>query len=410
MGVSTTGRGVFAAAAGLVVALSALVGGPWSAEAASQSGEPGASLGGRAPEEMLLRLHDLPPGYLIRALGGESDSSQTDAEQDVLCDAIHPADPQPKLAEWIERFTPRGCATVYVQIYRAEAERPAPLLVGTGALDAGSPAAAEAGLAVAGELLSHIVEGEPLRTATPAETVGDATLLFHWHPPAFLRNSSFLVWRSGSRLAAVLVAGGSIAANDRDALELAQRQQRHVERPTPYTAAERYDTEVVLDAPWLKVPVEWLGREFEPRHGLAPLLLADVTTRSGRYAGSRTPLVILGYTHGVFVASWKQAHWRSPGSVGLDDRWSWTCTRSREMRFGRGRAVLFAAYRKDFARCPRRRPRHFSALVQTGGTAVAVEVSGCTRCEPQYRSDGYASFRGLQAIVRGLRLRPKPVY
>lgn len=194
---------------------------------------------------------------------------------DFRCAPIRPANAQPKLAAFIDRFSPGGCFGLYLRAYKTPGN-PAPPLVGTGALDAGSGAAAEAGLAVAAEMLSHITGDELPEELAPPVTIGEATRLFHWTNGAYVAGlsrgsefGSFLVWRSGNVLGAVFVGVGSTAANDRDAVELAHRQQAHLEHPTPYTAAERYDLEVLLDDPALKILIYWLGRTFDPGHGLA---------------------------------------------------------------------------------------------------------------------------------------------
>lgn len=158
------------------------------------------------------------------------------------CDAIEPADPQPRLAAFLNRFSPAGCMKLYARLFRVPEAGPAPLAVGTGAMEAGSTEGAEAGLAVSRELLSHLLGGELPKEAPPPETIGDATRLYRWvHGGLFdpnERSSSFLVWRSGSVVASIFVGGGSASSNDRAAVELAHRQQRRIEAPTPYTPAE----------------------------------------------------------------------------------------------------------------------------------------------------------------------------
>src|SRR4051795_313010 len=160
---------------------------------------------GASSRRMLLRLHDLPPGYIANLASAETGPLDQ-------CDYLHPAEPQPKLAAFVDRYSPKGCFGIYVRLYEVPGSRPAPPVVGTGVLDAGSVEAAEAGLAVAPELISHITEDLVPEEVAPTETIGDSTRLLHWKKvPSLFRpgysSGSFLVWRSGSVLATMFVDG-----------------------------------------------------------------------------------------------------------------------------------------------------------------------------------------------------------
>ncbi len=216
-------------------------------------------------ERQVLRLHDLPAGYFPFSPEG--------SDFELICEPLDPTDPQPALARFIRRSSPEGCMGIYLRFYRVPGQGPSAELVGTGALDAGSIPAAEAGFAVTPEILSHLTEDEMPKEIATTAVVGDATRLFHWlDAPSFFNHSrrlgSFLVWRSGDVLATVFASAGSLEASDRIAEELARHQQAHIEAPTPYTRAERNTSEVGLDDPALTLPVYWLGRSFRPGHGL----------------------------------------------------------------------------------------------------------------------------------------------
>src|SRR5690349_11825025 len=243
----------------------------------------GAAADPRSPEDpaerLVLRLPDLPHGYF--PFGPEG------SDYEFICEPLDPPDPQPALANFIRRFSPEGCWGIYLRFYRVPGAASSPV-VGTGALDAGSLEAAEAGFAVSGDILNGLVEDEGLQEVTPVATIGGATRLFHWtRVPRFFLNGhlgSFLVWQSGQDLAVVFATAGTLEASDRIVEELARRQQAHIEAPTPYTRAERNTSEVGLDDPALKLPVYWLGRYFRPGHGL-PVARLEGGGRT-RYFGS----------------------------------------------------------------------------------------------------------------------------
>jgi hypothetical protein len=356
-------------------------------------------------EWLLLRLHDLPPGFA--QFGGFVEGGN----RKFICEPLQPAEPAAKVASFIDRFSPKGCFGLYVREYRVPGVA-SPSLAGTGAMDTGSAAAAAAGYAVAPQLLDDLTEDEAKKLPAP-ETVGEATQLFHWQDVPGLyeeedQRGSFVVWRSGDVVAAAFAAAGSLATSDRVAFDLARRQQAHIENPTPYTAAERDDTEVALDNPELDFPVYWLGRTFSPGHGLRRAQLVEAGARGG---GRRIAQKLhLGYTRNIYLDAWTKDGWNAGGDEML--RWDWRCTESRELQLENGgRATIYASYERNVRKCPDRPPRQYSALVHVGDMAIVVGRLVCARCLGNTPARGeYNSFKGMKAIVRGLQLRPKPVY
>lgn len=371
-----------------------------------------AAAPGASSRRMLLRLHDLPPGYIGNLVSAETGPLDQ-------CDYLHPAEPQPMLAAFIDQYSPRGCFGIYVRLYRVPGSLPAPPVVGTGALDAGSVEAAEAGLAVAPELISHITEDLVPEEVAPTKIIGDATRLLHWKkvPSLFKPGSSsgsFLAWRSGSVLATVFVDGFRLAADDRIAAELARIQQSRIEHPTPYTAAERDDTEVPLEDPALEVPVYWLGRHFAPEHGLSSLQLLD--TRSVTRASPHVPRASLLYSdhrnlnhaETVYLNLWSLRQWKqlkgSPGKLPASLR----CATPTRLKLPRGHALIYRGFEGTRRPCPARHRGSYAARVYLGRVVITIETGSiCAVCFGAGNGP-YDSLAGMKALVKGLAPRLQP--
>ena len=357
----------------------------------------------------LLRLHDLPLGY--RWSGG-----LVEFPVQLGCDSIDPAKAQPRLAGFLARYSPTGCMALYTRLFRVNGGQPAPLAVGTGVLNAGSVEGATAGLAVSRELLSHVL-GDELPTEVPPPTkIGDATRLFHWeHGSLFAaneRSSSILAWRSGNVVASIFVSGGSVAANDSEATELARLQQARIEAPTPYTHAEANDTEVPLEDPALKMPVYWLGRTFAPGSGFAAMKLVDTSSSTGP-AGAGASLFYAvhpagPHSEGLFVDVWSAKRWEKVQTRGLPFPSSLRCpTVHKADRIRAGAAVLRGFEPYDW-HCRNRRHRAWALRVRLGRVVVTAEtVDLCATCA-QAGTGPYDSFRGMATIARALELRLAP--
>lgn len=404
------GRGLRGTAlAGLVVLAIALALASWRALGGGNDAAVASVSAGPTPvaQNLLLRLHDLPLGY--RSSGGSPEFTLPG------CGAIEPAEPRPRLAAFIDRFSPAGCTTLYVRLFRVPgAGGPAPLAVGTGALEAGNVEGAEAGLAASRELLSHLLGDELPREVPPPETIGDATRLYRWEHGGLFepdeRSSSFLVWRSGTVVASIFVAGGSAAANDQAAIELAPRQQKRIEVRTLYTPAEADDSEVPLEDPALQVPVYWLGDTFTPGRGLPRLRLADTFSTTHPFPGE--PLAGLLYTDHLSFnrAEMVELYLRTPrqwkalrATGGLP--FGLRCPKPHALNLPSGHAVVYVG-RYQRPRCSERGPKGYAAVIRFPGVVVTAErADTCEDCLRAFDSP-YDSFKGMATIARSLEPRP----
>jgi len=357
---------------------------------------------------LVLRLSDLPLGYLKLDL-------QEEQGDRVYCSSLtHPEDTPARMGRFVDRYHPRGCLSSYYRLYSPPGEEPGPILVASGALALQSGKAADAGWAIVPVMLSRVFGHAPQQV--PAiEKVGSATRLFHAHDvPRFYgagRRASFLVWRSGNTLAAIMTIAPSFAASDRAAAELSRRQQAHIDEPTRYTLAERFDGEVPLDDPAVDLPVYWLGRNFRPGNGLPDNRLFDShftgkagpETHHGFAEGPSAPLSIRYET--IWLGTWTPATWKvftaSKTSRAIT---SWKCTRTRAIPLAEGTATIYGGYKENFRRCPKEAPKAFTAWVDLGGVTVVVNAPPA----PDFIEtvNPYGSFEGMEAIVRGLTLRP----
>jgi hypothetical protein len=363
--------------------------------------------------EVILRLGDLPLGYVV------IDGSPVARVGGLMCDRIDPANAQPQLDDFLTRNKPAGCLALYYRTYRIAGAQPEPLVVGTGAMRLASAEAAAEGLAVAPQLLSHTLNDELPEEVPATSVVGDASRLFHWrHGELFGEGEedvSFFIWRAGAVDAAVMVAGGAPAANDRAAVELAQRQQARIEHPSPVSRSDFDDTEVALEDPALKAPVYWLGKTFDPGRGLAPMRLQGSSSSSGR--SPFTPRVALVYGdhplhrryEEVYLDLYSSRQWRQlrgeakrlPGALACG-------ATSRRLKVPGASVIVFHGKEKLLGRCRKSEPRSWTLRVRLHGlVAVAQTTQVCGVCAEAGRGP-YDTLRGMTAIARGLERRERP--
>ena len=358
----------------------------------------------RAAVQRLLRLNDTGPGHFFLVIPEEGSDRRVPK---VLCGQVDPADQQRKLKAFLDRSPMLiGCFATYVRVF-PYAGSPAYHVVGTGAIDTGSSAVAMAGLAVAPQLLSHMFNDETPQEVSPPQTIGDETRLFHVadfpifgdeHPEA-----SLLAWRSGSVLAAILVEGGNVATNDREAVELAGTQQQRIDSPAPYTPAERYDHEAGFEDPAIKVPIYWLGRAWPPTRLVGG---GAVGTLVNGLPGQKLGVY---YSEGIRLATWAAAGWQRFSKTREGSQMiGWHCTRAKKVPLAEGSATLYSAYAKNFETCPHSAPpRHF-AVARLGDVVVAVNFLACRSCNPIDYDSVYNTQAGMLAVVKALRPWSKP--
>ena len=227
------------------------------------------------------------------------------------------------------------------------------------------------------------------------------------HQPATL-----LFWRFGKLISYVEAAGANPRRNDSAALHFAQLQQERLEHPSPYTEAERDDSEVWLDDPGLKFPVYWVGNPFQ-LGGRPPVELESAYTG---YVGPPGEKYQIDYelleVDGFRIDGWTRHSWKRFQRSALwkgnrPDR----CTRSTEVELDLGRAMIYGAYDREPPRsCPGGAPDRYFAIAHIGRMVIGIDLGNCLTCLPGTRSGPYASVPGMTAIVRSLVLRPKPVF
>jgi hypothetical protein len=356
-------------------------------------------------EETVLRLHDLPPGYQV----GANDS----------CGPVRPPEMASKnrlirrYAKWIVEHRPAVCGYEYEQVFEVLGWGPAPPQVTAATVNTPSEEASVSGFQLLTALLARFDKNDgtvPIPpSGVPARLFRGETVLDEGRDEGRIRPGSFLFWRHGKLIGVVGAAGLNPRRNDRAALHLAQIQQRRMEAPTPYTEAERDDTEVWLDDPGLKFPVYWVGRRFAPGQGLpAADLLNAFSTERGGFPGAKLRLYYIG---GFSLDTWTRQSWKQFQHSPFGKRkLNGPCARTTEVELERGRAVVYAGYRlRRQGACPRRPPDRHWAIAHIDDVVIGVNLDICPFCFD--RGVGrYNSLRGMKAIVRGLQERPKPVY
>jgi hypothetical protein len=366
---------------------------------------------GTNPAWLILRLSDLSLGYLNVEL-------QEEQGDHIYCSRLtHPEDTPAKMGRFVDRFHPRGCLGGYSRLYTPPGEEEGAELIGTGALPLRSDAAADAGWKVVPELLGRLMPNPP-HEVKPKERIGRATRLFHIEAPRILRSTgskeTFLVWRSGNSLAAVMVIGDSFAQIDRQAAALARLQDAHIRKPARYTLAERFDGEVPLDDPKVDLPVYWLGRNFRPGGELPNNRLFDsyftgkaTPETHAKFGGAEAPGAPLNIRYAnIRLATWSAANWHVfANSESGKAITKWKCTQARAIPLAEGTATIFGGYKRNYKRCPKGAPKAFTAWVDVGGIKVVVNPPPA----PDFIEtvNPYGSFEGMETIVRSLTLRPK---
>jgi hypothetical protein len=356
----------------------------------------GVSAGAGAPKGpstgMLIRLHDLQYGYRV--------------DEEIGCGGFGTEGAESPLAEFVVAHRPRGCVAKYDRLYPVPGPLPDPATANSVVIDARSTAGVAAAERIAPELLAFLTGNIEPEEVAPKATIGEQTRLFHTRHANVLghgKRGSIYFWRHGNLLGATLAGGDTAAANDKVAARLARLQRSHMERPVRYTKAQTDDLLVPLDNPAVKLPLYWLGREFHPGGGAAPIPLtsAYAPLREGEAPpGTRIELQYEGLLR---IGTWTEAGWNRYTRTKLGrELLTWKCTQTATVPSSVGEATIYQAYAEDFATCPQRPPEFFSAVIHSGRVVLGLNLPLCYSC-----FENAASPKALEAVAGDLRLRPQ---
>jgi hypothetical protein len=342
---------------------------------------------------MLVRLHDLQPGFLVG--------------QAVDCGGYYPIEgAEPPLEEFVNRYRPHGCEASYGRLYPVPGAKPDPATVSSIVIEAGGAKGADAGERIASELIRQLTGNIEPQEVPPTAKIGSATKLFHTRHANGGRGSIFF-WRYRDLLGATLAGGGSFADDDAIAVRLARLQLARMRTPRPYPPSQRDDLLVPLDNPRLRLPVYWLGRTFDPGQDLPQAQLSDAWGPIGPGGGPPGEKVELIYDEIGRLGAWTSAGWTSYLTSKLGRVvTSWHCTQTSTVELEDGYVVIYSGYVRDFTVCPERPADVHIAAVHIGSMVVGINLPICFTCtEPS--GGPYGSVVGLETIATGLRPRPQ---
>jgi hypothetical protein len=204
------------------------------------------------------------------------------------------------------------------------------------------------------------------------------------------------------------------------AIAYARAQQARIEAPTPVSDADFDDLLVALNNPKLDVPVWWLGLVFDPPGPLPDLHLGASGVRTTKWPGYGPGQTIdLEYSRpvgarppgGARIYIGKRADWRRWTAKPIGRlAWDSPCAKAKRFDAPAGKAFVWSGYwSTPKARpCPKRSRDAFFAHVYGRNVVVTVNIPICgpAYCKPPPGSrPPYDSVAGIEAVVRGLRLR-----
>ncbi len=345
-------------------------------------------------EETVLRLHDLPPGYVI---------------SDEDCEAIPriPVEEFRALDRWIADTRPVVCRFNYERRFQVPGLEPGPAKITGEVINTPSKAAATKGWRVFRRLIARAPYLESRGSTSVGPGGPTALLLRRKGRTTGPEPASMLLWRNGKLLAFIEAGGMEPEENDAAALRYAQIQQIRIESPAPYTEAERDDTEVPLDDPDLKLPVYWLGRSFAGGGLPAAQLQTATVIERGGLPGVKIELRYDGFN----LETWTRPGWNRFQASLFGKLNRPPCTRTYAFEWAQGHAVISAGYRRRTfdGGCPDFPPTRYWAAAHIGGVVVGINQTTC-RCLSPGSGPYSETLRGIKTVLRGLTLRPAPVY
>lgn len=341
------------------------------------------------PQELVLRLRDLPRGY--------------EYGDDTVCGAVSASEGEwPKLEPLFAEERPHACFMELQWVW--EGEPPYSRLVTSAAHVFADAAGARRAFETRDELALFTAtlrgrEREALNLGDEAELLRGGGL----NNPA-----SGVVWRDGKVVAVVVLE----PAKDDAARELAEMQQERLEQPGKPSPQElENDPELQLDDPTLELPVYWLGRTFDPPGDLPPLEL-ELATVGGSGPGQSVQLwyrVGGGVPDTVTFDIWEPDAWERFRRTRLGRLiWDSPCARKKTVPVEGGRAEIFHGYGAPNpvgSPCPERPPDRVLAHVYYDEVVVVVNMPYCYDCaRPEPRAP-YETVEATETLVRSLRLR-----
>jgi hypothetical protein len=330
---------------------------------------------------------------------------------DSFCGGLAPEEMSEEFTDFVRETDPEGCGMEMYFAFRSAKPTGPARVVKSGAVVVDTPADARRALKVRNDLI-EFVTGQFPRDFADAGDLGDEAATFTSRGGVV--PGAGVVWRNGN-MVALLFAGGldlDLQKAREAAMSLARKQQARIENGAPPPTTTTDDRDLELDNPALEIPVYWLGKEFDPAGSLPRLELYKGRSYPGTGRSEIGFNADLDYRGGVMLNLWKPEAWERAKS-GLPGRlvWSDGCTRATEIKLPRGRAVLYAGYAKPSnPPCPAAKPDIFLAHVFLPGVLVRVNPVLCLypcSARPPSARDPYNSRAGIEAVVRGLRLRPR---
>ena len=354
------------------------------------------------------RLYVLAPSDLGRGYKYGDDS---------FCGGFSPEEMSKEFTDFVLGAKPVGCGAEIDYVWGGARTTVVPRGVESGAVVFDDEDDARRGMELREDLI-QFVTGESPRDFSALPDFGHDAVLF--------RNGGFDVpvgagvfWRNGNMLDVVFARASGLSAETARplALKLARQQQSRIENPKSAPPQED-DPELPLDDPALDAPVYWLGREFKPKD-LPSLTFSGAHTYGGA-RGEPTFTAELDYgnedahkTYGVKVLVFEPSAFRGferslLGRLVRDT----PCSEATKVTLPQGHAIIWGGFAKPTRPpCPSRPYDRYFAHVYLEGAVVTVNNPFCLYpclAIPRGTGDPYNTPRGLEAIARGVRIRPTP--